>query len=168
MMDALRMRTVTELHLRDPVRDVCALHNGTMFAAAQRKYVYIYDSSGAEIHCMKQHLEPRRLEFLPYHFLLSSVGNAGYLKYHDVSIGTLVAEHRTKLGACDCMTQNPQNAVVHLGHANGVVREKIMPCQYLISLAVRPMRTSIAAGLDELGNTLRESVGCRSQCGVLQ
>lgn len=121
MMDALRMRNVTELHLRDSVRDVCNLHNGTMFAVAQRKYVYVYDSSGAEVHCMKQHLEPRRLEFLPYHFLLSSIGDAGYLKYQDVSVGSLVAEHRTKLGACDCMTQNRQNAVVHLGHTNGVV-----------------------------------------------
>jgi U3 small nucleolar RNA-associated protein 7 len=121
LLDALRTTLVTELHLGEPLRDVCFLHNETMLAAAQRKYVYIYDSSGVEIHCIRQHIEPHRLQFLPHHFLLASVGNAGYLKYHDVSVGNLVAEHRTKLGVCDCMTQNPQNAVVHLGHANGVV-----------------------------------------------
>ena len=121
LLDALRTTLVTELHLGEPIRDVCFLHNETMLAAAQRKYVYIYDSSGVEIHCIRQHIEPHRLQFLPHHFLLASVGNAGYLKYHDVSVGNLVAEHRTKLGVCDCMTQNPQNAIVHLGHANGVV-----------------------------------------------
>ena len=33
----------------------------------------------------------------------------------------LVVEHRTKLGPCRAMTQNPYNAVVHLGHTNGTV-----------------------------------------------
>jgi U3 small nucleolar RNA-associated protein 7 len=48
-------------------------------------------------------------------------GNPGYLKYQDVSTGQLVAEHRTKLGACVTMTQNQHNAVIHLGHQNGTV-----------------------------------------------
>jgi U3 small nucleolar RNA-associated protein 7 len=122
MLDALRTDVVMELNLGESLRDACFLHNETLLATAQEKYVYIYDSSGAEIHCIRQHIEPHRLQFLPYHFLLASIGNAGWLKYHDVSVGTLVAEHRTKLGACNCMAQNPQNAVVQLGHANGVVR----------------------------------------------
>lgn len=122
MLDALRTDVVMELNLGESLRDACFLHNETLLATAQEKYVYIYDSSGAEIHCIRQHIEPHRLQFLPYHFLLASIGNAGWLKYHDVSVGTLVAEHRTKLGACNCMAQNPQNAVVQLGHANGIVR----------------------------------------------
>jgi WD40 repeat protein len=48
-------------------------------------------------------------------------GNPGYLKYQDISTGQLVAEHRTKLGACVTMTQNQHNAVIHLGHQNGTV-----------------------------------------------
>jgi U3 small nucleolar RNA-associated protein 7 len=38
-----------------------------------------------------------------------------------MSTGQLVAEHRTKLGACMTMTQNNHNAVIHLGHQNGTV-----------------------------------------------
>lgn len=58
---------------------------------------------------------------MPYHWLLATVGNAGYLKYQDTSTGQLVVEHRTKLGACTTMTQNQHNAVIHLGHQNGTV-----------------------------------------------
>jgi hypothetical protein len=48
-------------------------------------------------------------------------GNTGFLKYQDTSTGQLVAEHRTKLGACVTMTQNVHNAVIYLGHQNGTV-----------------------------------------------
>ena len=110
-----------EMHLRETVRDITWLHNETMYAVAQKKYVYIYDNTGMEIHCLRNHVEPNRLEFLPYHFLLTSIGNSGFLKYQDTSTGNLVAEHRTKLGKCDTMTQNPWNAIIHLGHYNGTV-----------------------------------------------
>lgn len=53
------------------------------------------------MHCLREHVEPRRLEFLPYHFLLGSVGRTGYVKYTDISTGQLVAEMGSKLGACD-------------------------------------------------------------------
>lgn len=49
------------------------LHNEKLLAAAQKKYVYIYDNSGLEIHRMKQHTDVRKLDFLPYHFLLVTV-----------------------------------------------------------------------------------------------
>ena len=62
-----------ELQLGETVRDAKWLHNDQYFAVAQKKYVYIYDQAGVELHCLKHHLEPTHLEFLPYHFLLASV-----------------------------------------------------------------------------------------------
>jgi len=90
-----------------------------MFAVAQKKYTYIYDSTGMELHCLRKHTEVNKLEFLPYHFLLVTIGNAGWLKYQDTSTGNRVAEFNTKLGRCDCMVQNPYNGIINLGHSNG-------------------------------------------------
>lgn len=61
-----------ELQLGETVRDARWLHNNQFFAVAQKKYAYIYDHNGVELHCLKKHLEPLFLEFLPYHFLLTS------------------------------------------------------------------------------------------------
>lgn len=61
-----------ELQLNETVRDARWLHNNQYFAVAQKKYVYIYDHNGVELHCLNKHLEPLFLEFLPYHFLLAS------------------------------------------------------------------------------------------------
>ncbi|KAG6877193.1 hypothetical protein C0993_009510 [Termitomyces sp. T159_Od127] len=111
----------SELQLQETCRDITFLHDQSYYAVAQKKYVFIYDRDGVELHCLKSHIEPTRLEFLPYHWLLASVGNSGYLKYQDTSTGQLLVEHRTKLGACTAMTQNLHNAVIHLGHQNGCV-----------------------------------------------
>ncbi|KAK9810541.1 hypothetical protein WJX72_012424 [[Myrmecia] bisecta] len=119
--DWQRAKPVCELQVRETVRDVKFLHNEQFFAAAQRKYVYIYDKRGIEVHCLKEHTQIRRLEFLPYHFLLASIGDLGVLRYQDTSTGKVIAQHRTKLGSCDAMRQNPWNAVINLGHTNGTV-----------------------------------------------
>lgn len=63
----------TELQLQETCRDITFLQDHTFFAVAQKKYVYIYDRDGVELHCLKAHIEPTRLEFLPYHWLLASV-----------------------------------------------------------------------------------------------
>ena len=41
------------LQVKETARDVRFLHNEMFFAAAQRKYVYIYDKRGIEVHCLK-------------------------------------------------------------------------------------------------------------------
>lgn len=104
------------------MRDVTFFRDQTMFAAAQHKNLYIYDGNGTELHCLRDHKpEVNRLAFLRYHWLLTTVGSSGHLRYLDVSQGTMVADHHTRLGDCDCMRVNPWNALVHLGHRNGVV-----------------------------------------------
>ncbi|KAH7160710.1 small nucleolar ribonucleoprotein complex subunit [Dactylonectria macrodidyma] len=110
-----------ELQLNETVRDVKWLHNNQYFAVAQKKYVYIYDHNGVELHTLKRHQEVSHMEFLPYHFLLSTIGATGVLKYQDTSTGQLVAEIPTRLGQPVSLGQNTQNAILHVGHQNGAV-----------------------------------------------
>ena len=66
-----------EVQVRERVNDICILHNELFFAAAQKKYMYIYDRTGAEVHCCREHLEPMTVDFLPNHFLIVSAGKSG-------------------------------------------------------------------------------------------
>ncbi|KAI7836421.1 hypothetical protein COHA_009721 [Chlorella ohadii] len=122
LMDWQRHRLVCEVQVKETTHDACFLHNEQFFAAAQKRYTYIYDKRGLEVHCLEQDTtEATRLEFLPHHFLLGSIGSTGVLRYQDTSTGRIVATHRTKQGPCDVMRQNPWNAVLCLGHGNGTV-----------------------------------------------
>lgn len=66
-------RLHTELHLKETVRAIRWLHDESFFAVAQKKYVYIYDKSGLEVHQLRNHIEVNQMEFLPYHFLLATI-----------------------------------------------------------------------------------------------
>lgn len=121
VMEWQRGHLTCEVQVKETTRDVTFLHNELFFAAAQKKYVYIYDKRGLEVHCLREHTDPAVLEFLPHHFLLASVGEQGVLHYQDTSTGQIVAQHRTRLGSCEVMRQNPHNAVLCLGHSNGTV-----------------------------------------------
>ncbi|EME48644.1 hypothetical protein DOTSEDRAFT_141890 [Dothistroma septosporum NZE10] len=110
-----------ELQLGETVRDAKWLHNNQYFAVAQKKNVYIYDHHGVELHNLEQHVEVTHMEFLPYHFLLATIGKAGWLKWQDTSTGKLVMQVGTKQGTPTAFSQNPYNAVLHVGHQNGTV-----------------------------------------------
>ncbi|RMZ88193.1 hypothetical protein DV736_g4580, partial [Chaetothyriales sp. CBS 134916] len=110
-----------EMHVNETIRDATWLHNDQYFAVAQKKYTYIYDHAGVEIHCLKKYVETSHLEFLPYHFLLAGVENSGFLRYTDTSTGQIVAEHPTRKGPPTALAQNMWNAILHVGHQNGTV-----------------------------------------------
>lgn len=174
-------RPAPSAQVKETTHDACFLHNEQFFAAAQKRYTYIYDKRGLEVHCLEvrgmlccavlcsvtrrlvhtmrcavlccccctvggvlrrvcsalclrgsrpgapawpclapwsapvhaphptlpTHVqdttEATRLEFLPHHFLLGSVGSTGVLRYQDTSTGRIVATHRTKQVSTGCV-----------------------------------------------------------------
>ncbi|CAI9755718.1 unnamed protein product [Fraxinus pennsylvanica] len=121
ILDMKNMNLIKEFQVRETVRDVVFLHNEMFFAAAQKKYTYIYDRNGTELHCLKEHGSVLKLQFLNKHFLLASINKFGQLHYQDVTTGEMIGNFRTGLGRSDVMQVNPINSVVAVGHSGGAV-----------------------------------------------
>lgn len=120
IIDMKTMGLIREFQVRETVRDVVFLHNKEFFAVAQKKYPYIYNSHGTELHCLRDQAQPLKLQFLKNHFLLASIDKFGHLRYVDTSTGDAVGYYRTGF-RCNVMQVNPFNAVVGLGHSSGKV-----------------------------------------------
>lgn len=119
-----------ELNLNETVRDVCWLHNDGYFAVAQKKYAYIYDAGGVQLHVLRKCREPGSLAFLPHHFLLvsatSAIANEQRIAYTDTSTGALVMDaafgaRTLNLGVVSDLAVNGLSGVVCGAHGNGVV-----------------------------------------------
>jgi U3 small nucleolar RNA-associated protein 7 len=63
------------------------------------------------------------MNFLPYHFLLVTGSENGFLSWLDISTGELVTSFRMNHAnnRFTCLEQNPANAIIHTGHPNGTV-----------------------------------------------
>eukprot|EP01112_Ceratiomyxa_fruticulosa_P013761 TRINITY_DN3886_c0_g1_i13.p1 TRINITY_DN3886_c0_g1~~TRINITY_DN3886_c0_g1_i13.p1 ORF type:complete len:720 (+),score=134.93 TRINITY_DN3886_c0_g1_i13:190-2349(+) len=122
LMDWKKAELKTELQLKETARSGIFLQNETMFALAQYRYGYVYDNTGTEIHRLRDRMgEIYQLEYLPYHWLLCSIGMQGQLTYQDHSTGKIVAQYSTHKGSCNVMRHNPSNGVMLLGHNDGAV-----------------------------------------------
>lgn len=119
-----------ELHLNETIRSATFLHNDSFFATAQKEHAFIYDSSGAQVHVMRNHREPGAIVSLPHHLLLATVSAPSMphsrIVYTDTSTGEVVGHHdfsqrSLSLTAAPDACVNLANGVLHVAHNSGAV-----------------------------------------------
>mmetsp|Transcript_44356 Transcript_44356/g.96501 ORF Transcript_44356/g.96501 Transcript_44356/m.96501 type:complete len:523 (+) Transcript_44356:71-1639(+) len=120
IMDLHSMKLECEINVMQSVRCAALIANQDMFAAAQKKYTYVYDNAGTELHKLKDTVEAFSLEYLPFHHLLVSASRRE-IRWRDVTYGDVISSHKFEFPNAMCMQQNPRNAVMHVGHSSGQV-----------------------------------------------
>lgn len=103
---------LSEVHLdNDIIMDAKFLHNCTMYAVARSREITLFDDRGIEVHNINRP-RPTFVDFLPHHWLLTSVCQGGQLHYLDISTGSLVAQLQTPFTSPSSLTHNPRDALV--------------------------------------------------------
>ncbi|KAF7682476.1 WD repeat-containing protein 46 [Astathelohania contejeani] len=132
--DVKSLKLHFEIEINEQIFDSTFLHNELYIAATQPTGLYIYDNTGAEIHCVREHKGACKMSFLPYHFLLTTLTPNGILRYHDTSIGKLVSKIHTNKFKTNALTQNPVNAIIHVGDGKGMVTLWAPSCKEYLAI----------------------------------
>lgn len=132
-LDTHKMNLFYECDIEDTIYDSTYLHNEDFIALAQSTCVFIYNKQGVEIHAVRENSNVKRLEFLPYHFLLVSTSSDGFLRYQDTTNGKIVSSNFIKDKNITSLRQNSSTAVIYTGHKNGVVSLWSPNCKNYIS-----------------------------------
>lgn len=114
-----------EVQLKDKVTDCKFIVDGSMYALAQKRFVYMYTKAGVEMHILQNMANCDKIEYLPNHMLLcASSSQYSVLHYMDVSTGKTVAS-KSPAQVKDptvCLKRNPANGILATGDLRGVLK----------------------------------------------
>eukprot|EP00915_Cephaloidophora_sp_WS-2016_P003405 GHVH01004563.1.p1 GENE.GHVH01004563.1~~GHVH01004563.1.p1 ORF type:complete len:510 (+),score=79.42 GHVH01004563.1:1439-2968(+) len=113
------------MHLNQTIRDVCFLSSYEMTAVATKSAVQIYSDTGHDMHRLASLGTVTHMDYLPHHFLLSTVDTGGNVKFTDMGAngGEIVAKISQGIkGTANALRVNPQTAVTAIANARGVVQ----------------------------------------------
>lgn len=114
-----------EVQLADKCSDVKFLVDGSMYAVAQKRFVYMYSKEGVEMHVLPTMANCDRLEYLPNHMLLVAASSQySVLHYMDVSTGKYVCSKNPAVmrDPTTCLRRNTTNGIVASGDLRGIVK----------------------------------------------
>eukprot|EP00796_Vickermania_ingenoplastis_P009956 gene9956-6951_t len=114
-----------ETQLKDKVNDIHYLVDHSMYAVAQKKYVYMYTKEGSELHILSKMAHMDRLAYLPKHMLLAASSSTySTMQYTDISTGQEVSLKPPAImkNPTSCLAVNQANGVVASTDMRGVVK----------------------------------------------